>query len=138
MCVCVQAAHRRQTLMVALFYTVWPRITLCYLHTFYYYEIFLPLIPTNSGFDTEKPGLEVQEPSVAKMLLVLLEILIVPHLLVAQFAWQWADHYPWLAYPVLVHCAWEMWREGKIYLWNARLWYASHRDLHTTIRPMAT
>ena len=47
-----QAAHRRQTLVIAIFYALWPRLTLLYVYAFNYYEVFLPFMryhfPTNN------------------------------------------------------------------------------------------
>ena len=40
----MQAAHRRQTLVIAMFYSIWPRLTLFYVYSFNYYEVFLPFM----------------------------------------------------------------------------------------------
>lgn len=39
-----QAAYRRETLVIALFYSLWPRLTLIYTYLFHYYDIFLPFM----------------------------------------------------------------------------------------------
>ena len=40
----LQAAHRKQTLLVTMFYKTWPRMTFLYTYLFCYYEIFLPVL----------------------------------------------------------------------------------------------
>ena len=49
-----QAAHRRQTLVIALFYSLWPRLTLFYMYTFNYYDIFLPFLRYHFPAHTER------------------------------------------------------------------------------------
>ena len=127
----MQAGHRRQTLMVALFFTVWPRFTLFYCYTFHYHEIFLPLVQDSltsqrEGGEAETVADEKKREEVVKELgyihlaVVFLEILVAPHVLVAFFVWGWAVQYPWIAYPVLVHCGWESWREVKVAIRSIR------------------
>ena len=52
-----QAAHRKQTLLIAAFYKSWPRLTFLYVYFFHYYETFLPLIQFH--FPLEPADVEV-------------------------------------------------------------------------------
>ena len=40
----LQAAHRKQTLLITAFYKTWPRMTFLYTYLFCYYDIFLPVL----------------------------------------------------------------------------------------------
>ena len=40
----LQAAHRKQTLLITALYKTWPRLTFFYVYVVNYYEVFLPLI----------------------------------------------------------------------------------------------
>ena len=53
------------------------------------------------------------EPNSRELVAIFIEIMLIPHFLVAYFAWGWAGQHPWIAYPVIVHCVWCMWGEGK-------------------------
>ena len=53
------------------------------------------------------------EPSSHELVAIFIEIMLIPHFLVAYFSWGWAGQHPWIAYPVIVHCVWCMWGEGK-------------------------
>ena len=116
--------------MVAVFFSVWPRFTTLFCYTFHYHDIFLPLFQTNpsghelNGFETEmlteEEKEELKEPSAVYLIVIFLLMLLAPHVLVAHIAWSWAGEYPLIAYPVLLHCAWEIWREGKELMTRAR------------------
>jgi hypothetical protein len=114
-----KAGHRRQTLMVAVFYSVWPRFTIFYCYIFHYHEIFSPLFQTHppshrDGGETEVVAAEEsKELSYVYLMVLFLVVFLAPHVLVAHLAWEWTGVYPWVAYPVLVHCCWEIWLEGK-------------------------
>ena len=102
--------------MVALFYHLWPRLTLLHSYVFFYYDIFLLLVTDSvlTQRDSTEDGVSKTEPTelgYVEELAVLMAMLVFPHLLVALFAWQWTELYPLLAYPVLVHCMLETWGE---------------------------
>lgn len=102
-----KAANRRETLMVSLFYVMWPRLILLYTYIGNYYDVFLPLLSANFHDHLASNT----QPSYLEVVLTFLEMIFLPHFLVAQFVWQWTSEYPWLAYPALVHCYWSLWSE---------------------------
>ena len=105
--------------MVALFFSLWPRLTLLHSFTFNYHDVFLPLLQSNRHREAGEGEGELTGPSYRELVVVLLETLFLPHLLVAQFAWGWAGLYPWLAYPVLIHCFRQLWVESRSILKRA-------------------
>ena len=62
----------------------------------------------------KKDGVVLTEPTYQELVAMFIEIILIPHFLVAYFAWEWAGIHPWIAYPVIVHCLWCMWTEGKV------------------------
>ena len=49
-----------------------------------------------------------------------IELLLIPHFLVALYAWSWAGKHPWITIPIIAHCLWQTWVEGKLVV--ATLW----------------
>ncbi|XP_064406519.1 bifunctional apoptosis regulator-like isoform X2 [Halichondria panicea] len=91
-----KAAHRKTTLLVALFYGSYPRLTLIYSYLFEYYNIYLPLGQVQFSSADELSRLQ------NIVLTVLLWLL--PHLGVGVLAFNWLYQHPWIVTPTLVHC----------------------------------
>ena len=62
----LQAAHRKQTLLVTALYKTWPRLTFLYTYLFCYYEIFLPVLqfhfpPIEDGGEPDEQEIRTDE-----------------------------------------------------------------------------
>ena len=83
------------------------------------------------------------EPSARELVAMFIQLMLIPHFLVALFAWSWAGSYPWIAYPIIVHCLWRMWGEGKTVvqwvrsqgagLWQVANWKVKIRQIFTYV-----
>ena len=84
----------------------------------------------------EKEGV-LDEPTYSQLVAMFIEIILIPHFLVASYAWGWAGLNPWLAYPVIAHCIWHMWAEGKLVVgWLTSVW--RHRGRRANMRHIVT
>ena len=59
------------------------------------------------------PPQDLSEPTYRQLLAFTVEILLIPHFIVAWYAWSWWDMHPWVASAVILHCTWAMLREGQ-------------------------
>ena len=53
------------------------------------------------------------EPSLRQLFAFTLEVLLIPHVLVAGFAWSWFDLHFWICLAVIIHCCWATVQEGR-------------------------
>ncbi|XP_077093950.1 bifunctional apoptosis regulator-like [Siphateles boraxobius] len=105
---------------------VCPRLTLLYLYLFDYHDTFLPFIHTAC------PATQQDWPGWRQWAEFLLMYFLLPHQLLAAFAWHWMSAHYWTAGVVIVHAAllsvldvsfyWTLWRRGEMRTLPKRLW----------------
>ncbi|CAM4460163.1 unnamed protein product [Leuciscus chuanchicus] len=111
-----------------------PRLTLLYLFLFDYQHTFLPFIHTACPATQDRPAnTPLQDwPGWRQWAEFLLMYFLLPHQLLAAFAWHWMSAHYWTAGIVIVHAAllsvldvsfyWTLWTRGEMRTLPKRLW----------------
>ncbi|XP_053713482.1 bifunctional apoptosis regulator-like isoform X1 [Synchiropus splendidus] len=113
-----------------------PRLTLFYLYLFDYYETFLPFFsvccpPANNR--TESSFLSTQlEPGWPQWAEFLVMCLLLPYMLIAEFAWSWLSVQYWTSHFIIVNAAllsvlegfalWRLWNRAEIRTLPRKMW----------------
>lgn len=137
-----KAANREDVVLVTLTYKIFPRLTFLYLYMMHYFDMFLPIIQSqlqihpdiNNDIKIEAPEemtdieedeeekqknslLEnfnlLVEPSTKQLMAIGVEILLVPHLVVAAFVISHLQPYPLIYSMGLIHCISATFKEVK-------------------------
>lgn len=112
-----------------------PRLTLFYLYLFDYYETFLPFFctccpPMNNR--TEDSFLSMQEPDSRQWAEFLVMCLLLPYMLIAEFAWSWLSVQYWTSHFIIVNAVllsvleglalWRLWNRAEIRTLPRKMW----------------